>query len=188
MESVGAKNVTEALSFSCDTTKLLQECNNSTEQWNFQSGATRPCDWTYMNLIQIGLTSQRPFLLNDPEHSVRTTRYSECDEVISVVSQICPDEEVVQVRFMKLKAGCEIFDHTDIFYPQGLRRFHVPVVTNPNVIFTSNGTNVNMPEGSCFFLNVNNPHSVKNDGSEDRIHLVIDCVARSALDDIILSS
>jgi hypothetical protein len=38
-----------------------------------------------------------------------------------------------------------------------------------------------MKEGECWYLNFNLPHRVKNSGTADRIHLVIDCVVNDWL-------
>ncbi len=54
-------------------------------------------------------------------------------------------------------------------------RFHIPVITNPEVEFYLNRERVNMSEGECWYLDFNFPHYVNNRSTEDRIHLVVDC-------------
>ncbi len=54
-------------------------------------------------------------------------------------------------------------------------RFHLPVVTNPNVSFIMDGENHTMDEGSVYLFNQSCLHGVANTGNEMRIHLVWDC-------------
>jgi hypothetical protein len=82
------------------------------------------------------------------------------------------------VRLLKLRAGSSIREHRDynLGYEDGEVRFHVPVLTNPDVEFYLNQQWVVMNEGECWYLNFNLPHRVVNRSAADRIHLVIDCV------------
>jgi len=82
------------------------------------------------------------------------------------------------VRLLKLSAGSSIREHKDynLGYDDGEVRFHVPVLTNPDVEFYLNQQRVVMNEGECWYLNFNLPHRVVNHSATDRIHLVVDCV------------
>jgi hypothetical protein len=86
--------------------------------------------------------------------------------------------ELEAVRLLKLRAGSSIREHKDynLGYEDGEVRFHVPVLTNPDVEFYLNQQRVVMNEGECWYLNFNLPHRVVNRSTVDRIHLVIDCV------------
>lgn len=79
-------------------------------------------------------------------------------------------------RLLNLAAGAEIMPHRDycLGYEDGVFRLHIPIVTNPQVEFIVAGERVVMEEGSCWYINANEEHSVANRGEEDRIHLVID--------------
>ena len=78
---------------------------------------------------------------------------------------------------MKLHAGAEIREHRDhdLCFEDGEVRFHVPVVSSPDVYFYLDGERVVMDEGECWYLNLSLPHRVLNQGATDRVHLVIDC-------------
>lgn len=86
--------------------------------------------------------------------------------------------ELQTVRFMKLGAGSEIRRHRDyeLGPEDGFIRIHIPAITNANVTFTLDDQPLSLAAGEAWFLNVNKYHSVKNDGTTDRVHLVIDCV------------
>jgi mannose-6-phosphate isomerase-like protein (cupin superfamily) len=86
--------------------------------------------------------------------------------------------EKTAVRLMKLNAGAVIKEHTDheMSFEEGEARFHIPVQTNKLVDFFILDEKIPMQEGQCWYLNLSLKHRVSNTGSEDRIHLVIDCL------------
>jgi len=81
------------------------------------------------------------------------------------------------VRLMKLKAGAKILKHRDaeLSYEHGEARLHIPLQTNEEVRFILDDELLPMRTGECWYINANLYHSVENNGSTDRIHLVIDC-------------
>ena len=86
--------------------------------------------------------------------------------------------EKTAVRLMKLNAGAIIKEHTDyeMNFEEGEARFHIPVQTNELVDFFILNEKIPMKEGECWYLNLSLKHRVSNEGTEDRIHLVIDCL------------
>lgn len=84
--------------------------------------------------------------------------------------------EKTSVRLMKLDAGAVINPHCDqdMAYEQGEIRLHIPVSTNPQVAFYIEEERVNMQEGECWYLNLQLQHRVRNDGTTNRVHLVVD--------------
>ncbi|HEU4716747.1 MAG TPA: aspartyl/asparaginyl beta-hydroxylase domain-containing protein, partial [Bacteroidia bacterium] len=90
------------------------------------------------------------------------------------------------VRLLRLAPGSEIRTHRDIrlAYPFGNFRVHVPVVTGPQIDFIVGGERIEMKEGECWYANFDLPHSVKNHGATERVHLVIDCVRNEWSDEL----
>ena len=86
--------------------------------------------------------------------------------------------EKESVRLLRLAPGSEIKEHSDpgAGYSSGAFRIHVPVRTNPGVRFLVGGSLVRMEPGESWYADFGLPHSVKNDGETDRIHLVIDAL------------
>jgi hypothetical protein len=80
------------------------------------------------------------------------------------------------VRLMRLAPGSVIKEHTDVDlgFEDGMVRLHIPVVTNDQVAFFLSGSRVVMEAGSCWYLRLSDPHRVVNNGSSDRVHLVVD--------------
>lgn len=89
-----------------------------------------------------------------------------------------------RVRLMRLGAGARIFEHRDPLHAidPSLVRLHVPVVTNPDVVFEVGGTRVTMLPGQTWHIDVRFAHSVENRGAHARVHLVMDLVRDATLD------
>lgn len=79
-------------------------------------------------------------------------------------------------RFMKVAAGGVNMPHLDTGkWWQDKHRIHIPIKTNTKAIFHCGNEEVHMQAGTCWLVNTKNyRHSARNNGAEDRIHLVID--------------
>jgi hypothetical protein len=93
----------------------------------------------------------------------------------------CP---VLSARLMRLGPGSLIREHRDhdLSFEQGVARLHIPVATNPDVVFSLNGAPVALEAGSCWYLRLSDPHSVVNGGASARVHLVIDVLVDAWLE------
>jgi hypothetical protein len=96
----------------------------------------------------------------------------------------CPLE---RVRLMRLTQGGELSRHADITDRSAgtelgrIARFHLPIVTDPTVQFTSWNldnmpTSVHMTPGRWWYLDVRKPHRAVNPSNVERVHLVADCL------------
>lgn len=89
-------------------------------------------------------------------------------------------------RLMGLGAGAEVPHHVDAnYYWRTHIRFHIPVITNPDVDFHCGDMTVNMAPGECWIFDTFQQHHVHNRGTEQRIHLVFDTVGGERLWDLI---
>lgn len=98
-----------------------------------------------------------------------------------------------RIRLMRLTpGGGELRRHADTTDPDSgigdgrVARFHFPLVTNDDVLFTSwdahgRSRTVNMAVGECWYLDTRKPHAAINEGTTDRIHLVVDVVSNPAV-------
>ena len=85
------------------------------------------------------------------------------------------NEVLARSRLMKLDAGCEVQNHVDFNYHWYTRvRIHIPVITNPAVMFHCGDEKVHMAAGECWIFDNWRRHNVINGSRQDRIHLVID--------------
>lgn len=80
------------------------------------------------------------------------------------------------IRLMQLAPGSRIKEHRDagLGYANGVFRIHIPIRTHEQVLFVVNGHEIPMRRAECWYANFDLPHRVENNGSEPRIHLVLD--------------
>jgi hypothetical protein len=98
--------------------------------------------------------------------------------------------ELQAVRLMRLTPGSVIKEHrdNDLDAAEGHARLHVPIATNPGVVFEVNRIPVAMAPGSVWYLRLADPHRVANTGTTDRVHLVIDAVVNDWLRGVLQDS
>lgn len=94
--------------------------------------------------------------------------------------------EKLSARFLNLHAGAVIKEHTDkeLYFEKGEVRLHFPVITNQFVEFYLDNERLPMQEGECWYINANLPHRLANNGSNNRIHLVVDCIVNDWLQEV----
>lgn len=82
---------------------------------------------------------------------------------------------VVHAEIVSMNPRSRIRTHKDVgdaLYL--LRRFHVPIKTNNQAFFIVEDEQFFLREGIAYELNNSKYHSVKNNGEESRIHLIVD--------------
>ncbi len=90
------------------------------------------------------------------------------------------NEVMARSRLMKLSAGAQVSPHIDFNYHWYNRvRIHIPVITNPEVIFHCGDEHIHMQAGECWIFDSWREHKVLNNSTEDRVHLVIDVAGSS---------
>lgn len=83
--------------------------------------------------------------------------------------------KIKSLMFYSMLPGGEVHEHRDMDGNVGLGglRFHIPIKTNENVIFTSSGKRAIMGVNEFWALDTSYLHSVANFGNEERIHIVM---------------
>jgi hypothetical protein len=90
------------------------------------------------------------------------------------------DEVLARSRLMRLAAGAEVSPHIDFNYHWYSRvRIHIPIVTNPHVIFHCGDEQRYMQAGECWIFDSWREHKVVNRSDHERVHLVIDVAGSS---------
>jgi hypothetical protein len=83
----------------------------------------------------------------------------------------------IRANLVRLLAGSEITPHKDgNFSLAHSHRVHLPIITNDDVWFTVGAETVNLREGGLYEINNRRTHSVRNAGSQNRVHLILDYV------------
>lgn len=117
-----------------------------------------------------------------------TSLLDNCSYFKKIISSFECEKE--SIRLLNLSPNSQIKEHTDLNlgYEDGFFRIHIPIITNPNVLFYINNTLVPMAAGECWYGNFNLPHRVENNGLTDRIHLVIDCIRNTWSDNLFIKA
>jgi len=88
------------------------------------------------------------------------------------------NDQLLKVRLMQLDAHRIIAEHVDKFDGvRAVRRFHIPIVSNPKISFFVNRQRYYLQPGQLYHIDVSQPHSVENNSETNRIHLVFDVLA-----------
>ena len=83
----------------------------------------------------------------------------------------------VRALLTRLAPAAEITPHADDGHSlRCCHRIHVPVVTNPDCLFTVGDLTWNMLEGEMWEINNRRIHAVRNEGAAPRVHLILDYV------------
>ena len=134
-------------------------------------------DWTSISLRSQNGEMNNIFALPQTEKKYKDTELlQKCTYFKAIIDSFECEKE--SIRLLNLKPGSVIKEHTDynLGYEDGIFRIHIPITTNKGVHFFINHEEVKMLPEECWYGNFNLPHSVRNDGETDRIHLVMDCL------------
>jgi hypothetical protein len=101
------------------------------------------------------------------------------EDLITITDYFCKvvgEGSMYSAMFINLPKQQSIDRHIDGKYAaQNFLRIHIPIQTNIECFFEVDNEVINMKEGEIWEIDNNNKyHSVKNDGNDDRIHLLID--------------
>jgi len=137
------------------------------------------------------VTDPRRPLFSDPSPDAKyddAPLLERCPNVRSALGTFQCD--LKSVRFLRLGPNSKILEHTDYHpgFEGGEVRMHVPITSDAGVDFRLAGERLGLQPGECWYLNVNQPHSVTNAGSTARIHLVIDCLVNAWLRELLVTT
>ncbi len=100
----------------------------------------------------------------------------------TILSELLTSDPELLV-FYYLDPGAALHPHRDLTGASmnNRIRFHVPVITNPGVEFVVNGEKIKMSPGDLWCLDTSYVHSVRNDGGESRVHIIVECNINDAI-------
>lgn len=174
------------LNLSIDITSLRKQVAALSHPWSPHFNTKHyEGEWTVLSLRVPGGNSHQivPDLMHNKAF-MDTPLMADCPAVKMLLNAMhCP---ILSVRLLNLKIGASIKPHRDheLAFEKGEARLHFPVFTNEAVEFYIEDELLRMNEGECWYINANLTHRVANNGSADRIHLVIDCEVNDWLEEL----
>ena len=113
-----------------------------------------------------------------------TPHLGQCEYLRQVMASF--GEVLSRSRLMKIDARSELNLHVDFNYHWFSRvRIHIPIVSDPSVIFHCGSASLHMRPGECWIFDSWRRHRVVNPSLRDRIHLVIDTGGSSRFWDMV---
>ena len=95
----------------------------------------------------------------------------------SISAYYSPDGYVIRILLARLPAGAQIDVHSDNLHSLlNCHRIHIPIQTNPGVIFCVGGERKNLKAGEMWEINNATVHWVRNEGDHHRVHLIVDWI------------
>lgn len=118
-------------------------------------------------------------------NSLRQPAEQELSKIYKILEDYV-DGKVVHAEIISMKPNSRIRIHKDrgdMLYL--IRRFHVPIKTNPQTFFTVEDERFFLEEKNLYELNNTKYHGVRNQSDEYRIHLIIDVLPNEYADRIV---
>lgn len=110
----------------------------------------------------------------------------------SIVESFQEHTKVTLVRILRLEPGAVVKEHTDptlaLEEKKSVIRLTIPIFRNENVTFYLNREPVPMKEGECWYMRLTDPHSIINQGQEERVNMTIDMIPNEWIRNIISES
>lgn len=103
-------------------------------------------------------------------------KYSAVNELCAWIYNIIGGNQLGRIMIVKLQSNSDIPLHIDPGkYFQSYYRFHVPIITDENILFINEEEEkIHMPLGHLCQLNNRSLHGVRNNSTNDRIHIIVD--------------
>ena len=174
------KDVALRLSPRFDPARLTSDLSRMEESW-WEKHLSDYHDGNWQSISLFAPDGQRSNQFSGGGALTATEALQRCEYVPDVINSFPGRKN--RIRFLRLRAGGEIFLHSDPMHQvdPAMVRIHIPVQTNESVAFHVHGVRVHMLPGETWFVDVRFKHSVRNESDTDRVHLVMDILANSAL-------
>lgn len=164
---------------SYDVSELVSIVEKFDTEWRLDTSRQNQFNSVHMNTNTYYVRSFKPGW--EPHQKLNVFPLANSIKVLSIVDKIIKTLEAVHggkvslAMIVKLLPDSDIIPHSDESnYLGAVRRHHIPLKTNKDVLFHIEDESINMKVGECWEINNSRVHHVTNNSDEDRIHLIID--------------
>ena len=168
---------------SYDVEELSTIVSKFDTEWRLDTSRQNQPNSVHMNTNTYYIRSFKPGW--EPHEKLTVFPLANSVYVLSIVDKIIKDLELVHdgrvslAMIVKLLPDSDIIPHADESKYLGVvRRHHIPLKTNEEVLFHIDGESINMKVGECWEINNSRVHHVTNNSNEDRVHLIIDILPK----------
>lgn len=153
----------------------------SDDQWSESDRKER--FYVHRDTQSVALTQ---FVAHADESPATQPLYAEFEEqvrpVVEHIANYYHDNGfVLRILLAKLRAGGKIDEHVDSGYSLlTVHRIHIPIITNDDTVFHVGGATTQMRAGEFWEIDNSRTHAVENNGTEDRIHMIVDWMPNHA--------
>lgn len=142
-------------------------------------------DWSNdeFNRTEVTLKDGRlcllPYLISKPEQLVpsqsKSVLINAISPLINLILEKMPDYKIVRGELVNLLPGVSLVPHIDIYwFHRESKRIHIPILTNTNAVLTFENRPYHLNVGKVYEINNRIIHSGHNNGTTDRVHLILD--------------
>jgi hypothetical protein len=166
---------------SYDVSSIIDIVDTFSSEWNLNRSRQSMIDEThkYTNTYFV-----RGIKINwEPYEPLKNFPLATNVELLKKVDKIISDLESYHngkcgmAMIVKLFSDNNVLPHIDeSLYLSAVRRHHIPLKTNKEVVFFIDDETRHLAVGECWEINNNKVHAVTNHSEEDRIHLIIDII------------
>lgn len=137
-------------------------------------------------------TESYPFIFSEygeppKTYNMDTVLWTHVSPVLSKLERYYNRQAAAAV-LVKLKPQAEILPHTDGGWFVNTHRVHIPIITDPEILFILNKKKYHLERGGIYEINNLVQHSVINPTNVERVHLMIDLLPDTLLNPAIAES
>lgn len=133
----------------------------------------------HRNTETIPLIFDKDFRLSNPSYLKTYKLFEhELNEIQEIFKHFYGKGFIIRALLVNLKANKQIEEHIDAGESLSIcHRVHIPIITNEETIFTIANESKNLKKGEMWEINnCEKTHSVLNNSTQDRIHLIVDWI------------
>ena len=170
-----------------DLSSIIQEVNSFENEWLLDtSRQDKLATHKDTKMFQLRFMSYHwEFGQGNTSYDINYFKNKQSNESIDAIYKYLEnlyDGKVIRSEIIQMNKRSGIKSHVDggVMLQLG-RRIHIPLITNPKVIFEVFEEKKYLEVGSWYEINNIIPHSVINDSEYDRVHLIVDLMPNKHL-------
>jgi len=170
-----------------DLSLIIDEVKNFNEEWKLDtSRQDKLATHKDTKMFQLRFISYNWELEEgNNSYDINYFKNEECNKNLKSIYDYLEhlyEGKVVRTEIIQMNKKSSIKPHVDGgVMLQLARRIHIPLITNPKVIFEVFGESKYLEVGNWYEINNIIPHSVINDSEYDRVHFIIDLMPNKHL-------